>query len=315
MTNPQIMTVRQMASVISQMVQRRLNFSSLFKFLSDHSWLVLILAALGGLVVFVGLILKYGEDAEHSNACALRRYKLKKKFGEIFVIAGVGLETIIAVALAGKDIWDNTKTASDIAKNDPRKQLARTVMGIADFKVSDPAPFVVGVRVMLTLGWYDTHFSSNELARTSKTLVGTTSFNWGGVISGRGVVSGVVPAEESGTNRLFLVSVFFSPSDPANFSNSGSPSVPIDKINAARLRFLARDEPLRVTGSGEIELVINSSINLGIGIPLQTNRGLTVSGARKHDAPKWNPETELYSPDFVWHPQHFEPIGEDLQNP
>jgi hypothetical protein len=80
---------------------------------------VLILAAFGGLVVLLGLIFEYGEIAEYSSARELRRYKLKKNVGEILVIAGVAFETIIAVALAGKDIWGETQTAKHINEQDP----------------------------------------------------------------------------------------------------------------------------------------------------------------------------------------------------
>jgi hypothetical protein len=100
-----------------------LNFSSLFNFLSDHSWLVLILTTFGGLVVLVGLILEYGDKEEYSSARDLRRSRGKKKWGEILVIVGVGLETFVAFTLAGKDIWENRQTVKNIAQIDARDPL------------------------------------------------------------------------------------------------------------------------------------------------------------------------------------------------
>ena len=70
----------------------------------------------------VGLILEFGDKEEYPNARELRRSRRNKKWGEILVIVGVGLETLVAFAMAGKDVWENRQTAIDISKNAPINQ-------------------------------------------------------------------------------------------------------------------------------------------------------------------------------------------------
>jgi hypothetical protein len=73
--------------------------------------------------VFWGLILeRMGDKEEYSSTRQFRACKKRRKCGEMLVIIGVGIETVVALGFAGKDVWDRMQLANEIAKNNPMGQ-------------------------------------------------------------------------------------------------------------------------------------------------------------------------------------------------
>lgn len=78
------------------------------------------LAAIGGALVFIGLLLESGIDVEKfKNARDLRWQHAKAKWGWRILMVGIAAEVIIGFALAWKDEQESKNVATQIAKIDP----------------------------------------------------------------------------------------------------------------------------------------------------------------------------------------------------
>ncbi|MGH7940413.1 MAG: hypothetical protein ACREDS_14460 [Limisphaerales bacterium] len=88
------------------------------------------LAAIGGLVLFCGLILEWKSDKKHeaeekksfSDINEYRKGRRKSKRGEIWVISGVVIEIVIAVIFAMLDVKAKHNINIENAKNAPLNQ-------------------------------------------------------------------------------------------------------------------------------------------------------------------------------------------------
>lgn len=85
--------------------------------------IIVFCAAIGGIVVLIGLVKEYKWEKDwYSDINDLRKSKLRRKGGEIWVIVGVALEVIIGIGFASHE-WDEAKqTAINIKKNNPLKK-------------------------------------------------------------------------------------------------------------------------------------------------------------------------------------------------
>jgi hypothetical protein len=87
-------------------------------------WFV-VYAGLGGLFVFVGLLMeKFWEKKWHSNISDFRRSKTIREIGEWIVIGGIVAEIIVAVSFAKVD-WEN----------DPLNRPIRDMAAVVSIKV------------------------------------------------------------------------------------------------------------------------------------------------------------------------------------
>jgi hypothetical protein len=90
---------------------------------SSSSWWISqapywFLAAIGGLVVLMGLWLEYkGGKPGHFHV-----QKRKVECGEVWVMVGIVIEIIVGIGFAVRESWEAKQTADVIAKNDLRNQ-------------------------------------------------------------------------------------------------------------------------------------------------------------------------------------------------
>src|SRR6185436_364428 len=85
--------------------------------------LVVIIAGLGGVIVFVGLWME-GPPDENSfrNIDEFRRHKIRSNLGWRVLLVGIFIEVLVAVGIAIKDGWEIHQINKKTAKNDPRNQ-------------------------------------------------------------------------------------------------------------------------------------------------------------------------------------------------
>ena len=96
---------------------------------SSSSWVWPLLAAIGGLFVFVGLWMEKGVERESLNINDFRWQKSKAKWGWRVLMFGIALEIIIGFMLSRKEEINEVK-------NNPRNQQIQSISAQAYFFVS-----------------------------------------------------------------------------------------------------------------------------------------------------------------------------------
>jgi hypothetical protein len=92
-----------------------------------EAW-VITLAAIGGVIVLIGLLLeKFSEKKWHKNINDFRRCESRRCWGEWFVMAGILVEIIVA-AFSANDAWQTRQMA---IKNDPRNATISEISATA----------------------------------------------------------------------------------------------------------------------------------------------------------------------------------------
>ena len=104
---------------------------------SSASWwlaelIVSVVAASGGIIVFWGLWWEgYGGKEEYRDIVDFRSSKRKAKSGAKILLFGIGVEIIVAVALAAWDGWEIRQASA----NTPAKMPVSSIEATADFFV------------------------------------------------------------------------------------------------------------------------------------------------------------------------------------
>ena len=119
-----------------------------------------MVAAIGGIFVFVGLWMEYvsGDEKRYENIdiAGFRKLKSKERRGEVWVMVGIIIEVAVAIGFAGKDDWHARQMEKAIALADPLKQpvtdlSASVVVALEGTNLIHLNPFVMRQNTWISL--------------------------------------------------------------------------------------------------------------------------------------------------------------------
>jgi hypothetical protein len=265
---------------------------------STLSWLrsefvVFALAALGGVVVIIGLCWEYKSTDEtryeKADIGEFRSLKALEKRGERWVIAGIIIEVIVAVLFALRDDWHIKQMIKDQANADTRNLPIQSIKGFARIKIRPKEGRETEFATNLHQAWNggEPEFSDLEMKKGETVLL---TF-WESPINGPssdvaviGIVAQVVfvgteMGKVTGVRRAmpYVPNICFDLSfNNPNVENLNA--VTFNELKYVQISGLGRDEvlpPLQVLG-GEITLVAGAWPKTFL-IPPQTNQFWRVS--------------------------------------
>lgn len=103
---------------------------------------VLALATIGGIMVLIGIYKEHHSSKTwFSNQDDLKKQKSKGEWGYRLVMWGIGIETLIAAALALHDLNEISNIQTAIEKNDPLNQPLKSAMAIVTFSTEGTNDF------------------------------------------------------------------------------------------------------------------------------------------------------------------------------
>jgi len=102
--------------------------SSFWWFVSQA--VIWFLAAIGGVVVLVGLWMEY----KGGKVGYFHKAKKLTEHGEIWVMVGVAIEVIVGIGFAAREGWEARQIKAEIVANDPRNWSLNSVTAVAIFR-------------------------------------------------------------------------------------------------------------------------------------------------------------------------------------
>jgi len=113
--------------------------SETLSWLRSESW-IFGLAAIGGVIVLIGLWMEYVSTDEKrygkTDIQGFRKLKAKEKRGEIWVMAGIAVEIAVAVGFACRDDWHIRQIENAQKNADPRFRTISDIAATVSFRVN-----------------------------------------------------------------------------------------------------------------------------------------------------------------------------------
>ena len=248
--------------------------SASLSWLRSELWIAVV-AALGGAIVFIGLLMEYistdEKRYEKADINGFRQLKSLEKMGEKWVMFGIVVEIAVAIGFAWRDDWHIRQIEIAQQKADPHNLPIKSLTAYAMVEVRPLQALLDVGNLAVNVGAKNVRLKNQtekkltaylEVGR-SREMSSTNWDNWGKTeVFSENVSPSVEIDPAIGNEQLLRFDIYFDGNSDHFFN--------LDKLSANDVDAIAIALPIHCEiVDGKIEMTINDSIEKKFQIPKQ----------------------------------------------